>query len=57
LQKLMGHESIEVTRLYLRKLDKQRAMEPVRGLSWAVPAPELAEALLEQTRRVEAPAE
>lgn len=35
LQELLGHRSIETTKVYLRKLDKQRSMEPVRGLSWA----------------------
>ena len=34
LQELMGHAWIETTRIYLRKLDKQRAMEPLRALSW-----------------------
>jgi len=35
LQELMGHRSIETTKVYLRKLDKQRSMENVRTLSWA----------------------
>ncbi len=35
LQELLGHRSIETTKVYLRKLDKQRSMEPVRTLSWA----------------------
>jgi integrase/recombinase XerC len=35
LQELLGHDSIETTRLYARKLDRRRAMEPVRSLSWA----------------------
>jgi integrase len=49
LQELMGHSSIETTRLYLRKLDKQRAMEPVRTLSWgAVGDDNMAEALFSQ---------
>jgi integrase len=34
LQELLGHESPETTRVYLRKLD--RAMEPVRKFSWGV---------------------
>jgi integrase len=34
LQELMGHESSETTKVYLRKMDKALAMEPVRGLSW-----------------------
>lgn len=34
LQELLGHASIETTRIYLRKLDKAKAMEPVRTLSW-----------------------
>jgi integrase len=36
LQELMGHESSETTKVYLRKMDKALAMEPVRGLSWGV---------------------
>jgi integrase len=39
LQNLMGHSSSEVTKVYLRKLDRQQAMEPVRGLSWRSVAP------------------
>jgi integrase len=35
LQELLGHKSIETTKVYLRKLNKQRSMEPVRSLSWA----------------------
>ena len=34
LQELMGHSSSEVTKVYLRKLDRQKAMERVRDLSW-----------------------
>jgi integrase len=34
LQQLMGHESFETTRVYLRKLDRAVAMESVRDLSW-----------------------
>jgi len=36
LKELMGHRSIATTRVYLRKLDKQAAMERVRPLSWGV---------------------
>jgi integrase len=36
LQELMGHRSIATTQVYLRKLDRQRAMERVRDLSWGV---------------------
>jgi integrase/recombinase XerC len=37
LQELLGHSSIATTAIYLRKLEKATAMEPVRGLSWAKP--------------------
>jgi integrase len=36
LKELMGHESIATTQTYLRKLDREVAMERVRGLSWGV---------------------
>ena len=36
LKELMGHRSIGTTQVYLRKLDRQRAMERVRDLSWGV---------------------
>ncbi len=36
LKELMGHRSIATTQVYLRKLDRQRAMERVRDLSWGV---------------------
>lgn len=39
LQAQMGHTSLEVTKIYLRKLDRQVAMERVRDLSWASVAP------------------
>ncbi len=32
----MGHRSVATTQVYLRKLDRQRAMERVRDLSWGV---------------------
>jgi site-specific recombinase XerD len=49
LQELLGHSSIETTRIYLRKLDKRRAMEPVRALSWgAVGEGNMADRLLAQ---------
>jgi integrase len=35
LQKLMGHRRGETTNVYLRRLDRQTAMETVRSLSWA----------------------
>ena len=35
LRELMGHRSIATTQVYLRKLDKDSAMERVRSLSWA----------------------
>ena len=36
LKELMGHRSIATTQVYLRKLDRRRAMERVRDLSWGV---------------------
>jgi integrase len=37
LQEILGHSSIATTAIYLRKLEKATAMEPVRGLSWSKP--------------------
>jgi len=37
LQRLMGHSKIETTQIYLRRLDRERAMERVRDLSWGAP--------------------
>ena len=34
LKELMGHARVETTLVYLRRKDKARAMEAVRGLSW-----------------------
>ena len=34
LKELMGHSRIETTLVYLRRKDKAKAMETVRGLSW-----------------------
>jgi len=34
LQALMGHKKIETTQVYLRRLNRSRAMERVRDLSW-----------------------
>ena len=34
LQALLGHRSVRTTQVYLRKLDRERAMERVRDLSW-----------------------
>jgi integrase len=39
LQELMGHSSLLVTQVYLRKMNKGRAMERVRDLSWATVVP------------------
>lgn len=39
LQDLMGHSSSEVTKVYLRKRDRQAQMETVRDLSWRSVAP------------------
>ncbi|MET0939259.1 MAG: tyrosine-type recombinase/integrase [Gaiellaceae bacterium] len=36
LKELLGHRSIATTQVYLRKLDRDTAMERVRGLSWSV---------------------
>jgi integrase len=36
-QQLLGHVNPQTTQVYLRKLDKQTVMEPVRGLSWDAP--------------------
>jgi site-specific recombinase XerD len=36
LKELMGHRSLATTEVYLRKLDRQTAMDRVRGLSWGV---------------------
>jgi site-specific recombinase XerD len=35
LQALMGHRRIDTTQVYLRRLNQEQAMEPVRSLSWA----------------------
>ena len=37
LQALMGHSKIETTQTYLRRLNRDRAMERVRDLSWGAP--------------------
>jgi integrase len=37
LQQLLGHESGETTRVYLRRFDRRRAMAPVRSLAWLEP--------------------
>ena len=34
LKELLGHARVETTLVYLRRKDKARAMEAVRGLSW-----------------------
>ena len=34
LQELLGHESAETTRVYLRRFDRRVAMQPVRTLAW-----------------------
>ena len=33
----MGHSKMETTQIYLRRLDRERAMERVRDLSWGSP--------------------
>ena len=37
LQRLMEHSKMETTQIYLRRLDRERAMERVRDLSWGSP--------------------
>ena len=37
LQALMGHKRIETTQVYLRRLDREKAMDRVRDLSWGSP--------------------
>jgi hypothetical protein len=37
LQRLMGHTKVDTTEIYLRRLNKERAMESVRDLSWGAP--------------------
>ena len=37
LQRLTGHSKMETTQIYLRRLDRERAMERVRDLSWGSP--------------------
>jgi integrase/recombinase XerD len=39
LRLLLGHKNLTTTQIYLRKQNKQQAMEPVRGLSWGVADP------------------
>lgn len=43
LQRLMGHSKMETTQIYLRRLDRERAMERVRDLSWGAPFGAIAE--------------
>lgn len=38
LQSLLGHSNLETTRIYLRRLDRRRAMEEVRDLDWSLEA-------------------
>ena len=33
----MGRSKMETTQIYLRRLDRERAMERVRDLSWGAP--------------------
>jgi integrase len=37
LQRLMGHTKADTTEIYLRRLNKERAMERVKDLSWGAP--------------------
>ena len=38
LQALMNHSRLDTTRVYLRALNRFKAMEAVRDLSWATPS-------------------
>ena len=37
LKELMGHTRLDTTQVYLRKLNRSRAMERVRDLDWGSP--------------------
>lgn len=37
LKDLMGHQRVETTMIYLRRLDRKRSMETVRDLDWDLP--------------------
>jgi site-specific recombinase XerC len=37
LQRLMGHSKMGMTQIYLRRFDREQAMERVRDLSWGSP--------------------
>jgi integrase/recombinase XerD len=37
LQRILGHTKADTTEIYLRRLNKERAMETVRDLSWGSP--------------------
>jgi len=43
LQRLLGHSKIETTQGYLRRFDRERAMERVKDMSWGAPFGALAE--------------
>ena len=38
LQALMGHTRFDTTQVYLRKLNRSKAMERVRDLDWGTPS-------------------
>ncbi len=42
LQRLIGHSKIETTQIYLRRMDREKAMERVTDLSWGSPFPSFA---------------
>ena len=47
LRELMGHTRGETTQVYLRRLNRRRRMDSVRGLSWAAVPTQIAQKLLE----------
>ena len=47
LRELIGHTRGETTQVYLRRLNRRRRMDSVRGLSWASVPTQIAEGPLE----------
>ena len=47
LRELMGHTRGETKQVYLRRLNRRRRMDSVRGLSWASVPTQIAQKLLE----------
>ncbi len=52
LQALMGHSRPETTQVYLRKLNRTKAMERVRDLDWGTPFLPASGLSREQERRI-----